>query len=57
MLDKGKLSNVEDLWKEFATSELARKVVKLKAFNNFDNTTETLSAKILWIGSKLSKSL
>ena len=57
MLDKGKLSNVEDLWKEFTTSELARKIVKLKGFNNFDNTTETLSAKILWIGSKLSKSL
>lgn len=57
MFDKGKLSNVEDLWKEFATSESTGKVVKLKSFNNFDNTIEALSATALWIDSKPSKGL
>ncbi|KAM0951089.1 putative Nop domain-containing protein [Dioscorea sansibarensis] len=57
VLDEGKLSNVEDLWKEFATSESARKVVKLKAFSKFENTTEALSAATLLIDSKPSKGL
>ncbi|KAH7654965.1 nucleolar protein 58 [Dioscorea alata] len=57
VLDEGKLSNVEDLWKDFATSESARQVVKLKAFNKFENTTEALSAATLLIDSKPSKGL
>lgn len=57
VLDEGKLSNVEDLWKDFATSESARQVVKLKAFSKFENTTEALSAATLLIDSKPSKGL
>ncbi|XP_077240539.1 putative nucleolar protein 5-2 [Tasmannia lanceolata] len=57
VLDEGKLSKVEDLWKEFATSDSARKVVKLKAFTKFDNTAEALSAATLLIDSKPSKGL
>ncbi|KAJ9682236.1 hypothetical protein PVL29_018221 [Vitis rotundifolia] len=57
VLDEGKLSKVEDLWKEFSTSESARQVVKLKAFSKFENTTEALSAATLLIDSKPSKGL
>ncbi|KAK9288400.1 hypothetical protein L1049_016856 [Liquidambar formosana] len=57
VLDEGKLSKVEDLWKEFSTSESARQVVKLKAFSKFENTSEALSAATLLIDSKPSKGL
>ncbi|KAJ8443790.1 hypothetical protein Cgig2_017271 [Carnegiea gigantea] len=83
VLDEGKLSNVDDLWKEFTTADSARKsllcntaakahssidwlipvfenvsqVVKLKAFDKFENTAEALSAATLLIDSKPSKGL
>ncbi|PIA44571.1 hypothetical protein AQUCO_01700279v1 [Aquilegia coerulea] len=57
VLNEGKLSKVEDLWKEFASSDSARKVVKLKAFNKFENTSEALSAATLLIDSKPTKGL
>ncbi|KAJ8452518.1 hypothetical protein Cgig2_000107 [Carnegiea gigantea] len=81
VLDEGKLSKVDDLWKEFTTADSARKailykpslsfflyclcskiraqaeVVKLKAFDKFENTAEALSAATLLIDSKPSKGL
>ncbi|XP_057800986.1 probable nucleolar protein 5-2 [Salvia miltiorrhiza] len=57
VLDEGKLSKVEDLGKEFASPDSARKVVKLKAFSKFENTAEALSAATLLIDSKPSKGL
>ncbi|KAL2506118.1 putative nucleolar protein 5-1 [Abeliophyllum distichum] len=57
VLDEGKLSKVEDLWKEFSTADSARQVVKLKAFSKFENTSEALSAATLLIDSKPSKGL
>ncbi|XP_020395620.1 probable nucleolar protein 5-2 [Zea mays] len=51
------LDKVEDLWKEFTTSDSARKVVELKAFNKFENTSDALSAATLIIDSKPSKGL
>ncbi|KAF6151983.1 hypothetical protein GIB67_010557 [Kingdonia uniflora] len=57
VLDEGKLDKVEDLWKDFATSEAARQVVKLKAFTKFENTADALSAATLLIDSKPSKGL
>ncbi|KAK8961822.1 putative nucleolar protein 5-1 [Platanthera guangdongensis] len=57
VLDEGKLSKVEDLWKDFSNSDLARQVVQLKAFNKFDNTADALSAATLLIDSKPSKGL
>ncbi|KAH9307437.1 hypothetical protein KI387_035348, partial [Taxus chinensis] len=57
VLDEGKLSKVEDLWKEFQTTESARKVVKLKAFSKFENTAEALTAATLLVDSKPSKGL
>ncbi|KAK8943117.1 putative nucleolar protein 5-1 [Platanthera zijinensis] len=57
VLDEGKLSKVEDLWKDFSNSDLARQVVQLKAFNKFENTADALSAATLLIDSKPSKGL
>ncbi|KAJ8542316.1 hypothetical protein K7X08_017182 [Anisodus acutangulus] len=57
VLDEGNLSKVEDLSKEFTTSDSARKVVKLNAFSKFENTSEALSAATLLIDSKPSKGL
>ncbi|WVZ67000.1 hypothetical protein U9M48_016147, partial [Paspalum notatum var. saurae] len=57
VLDEGKLSHVEDLWKDFASSDSARKVVELKAFNKFENTSDALTAATLLIDSKPSKGL
>ncbi|GAB2218769.1 hypothetical protein Droror1_Dr00002001 [Drosera rotundifolia] len=57
VLDEGKLSKVEDLSKEFETPEAARKIVKLKAFDKFENTAEALGAACLINESKSSKSL
>lgn len=57
VLDEGKLSKVEDLWKDFSSTDSARKVVKLKAFSKFENTSEALSAATLLLDSKPSKGL
>ncbi|KAL8239998.1 hypothetical protein R6Q59_016565 [Mikania micrantha] len=57
VLDEGKLSKVDDLWKEFSSADTARQVVKLKAFSKFENTSEALSAATLLLESKPSKGL
>ncbi|KAI3511888.1 hypothetical protein L1887_19048 [Cichorium endivia] len=57
VLDEGKLSKVDDLWKDFSSADAARQVVKLKAFSKFENTSEALSAATLLIDSKPSKGL
>ncbi|KAJ8751062.1 hypothetical protein K2173_016243 [Erythroxylum novogranatense] len=57
VLDEGKLSKVEDLWKEFSNADSARKLVKLKAFNKFENTSEALEAVTKLIDSTPSKGL
>ncbi|CAN6469374.1 unnamed protein product [Victoria cruziana] len=57
VLDEGKLSQVEDLWKDFTAPESARKVVKLKAFQKFENVPDALSSATLLVDSKPSKAL
>ncbi|KAK9058713.1 hypothetical protein SSX86_023555 [Deinandra increscens subsp. villosa] len=57
VLDEGKLSKVDDLWKEFSSADTARQIVKLKAFSKFDNTSEALSEATLLLESKPSKGL
>lgn len=57
VLDEGKLSKVEDIWKDFSGADTARQVVKLKAFSKFDNTSEALEAATLLIDGKASKGL
>uniref|UniRef100_A0AAZ3RW52 Nucleolar protein 58/56 N-terminal domain-containing protein n=1 Tax=Oncorhynchus tshawytscha TaxID=74940 RepID=A0AAZ3RW52_ONCTS len=43
VLDESKLQEVDSLWKEFETPEKANKVVKLKHFEKFQDTTEALA--------------
>ncbi|KAF9670041.1 hypothetical protein SADUNF_Sadunf13G0027200 [Salix dunnii] len=57
VLDEGKLSKVEDLGKEFSSPDTARKVVKLKAFSKFENTSEALEAATKIIEGSTSKGL
>ncbi|KAH0856178.1 hypothetical protein HID58_084439, partial [Brassica napus] len=57
VLDEGKLSNVEDLGNVFSSAESARKMVKLKAFDKFDNTSEALEAVAKLLEGTPSKGL
>ncbi|KAH9575396.1 hypothetical protein CY35_01G108800 [Sphagnum magellanicum] len=57
VLNEGKLDNAEELWKEFETPEVARKMVKLKAFDKFESTTDALNAASHLVDSKLPKGL
>nr|AAC16331.1 SAR DNA-binding protein-2 [Pisum sativum] len=57
VLDEGKLSKVEDLQQSFSSADTARKVVKLKAFSKFENTSEALKSANLLIDGKASKDL
>ncbi|KAK9060679.1 hypothetical protein SSX86_021385 [Deinandra increscens subsp. villosa] len=57
VLDEGKLSKVDDLWKEFSSADAARQIVKMKAFSKFENTSEALSEATLLLESKPSKGL
>ena len=45
----------QDVWSDFETPEAAKKVVKLKAFSKFENTTEALQAAASLVDSKISK--
>ncbi|AES94046.1 putative Nop domain-containing protein [Medicago truncatula] len=57
VLNEGKLSEVQDLWKEFSSADAARKVVKLKGFQKFENISEATEAASLLIDGKASKGL
>ncbi|GJX38924.1 probable nucleolar protein 5-2 [Tanacetum coccineum] len=57
VLDEGKLSKTDDLWKDFESADAARQVVKLKAFSKFENTTEALAAATCLVESKPTKGL
>ncbi|KAG9277565.1 nucleolar protein 58 [Astyanax mexicanus] len=57
VLDEQKLQQVDNLWKEFETPEKANKVVKLKHFEKFQDTTEALAAATALVEGKLGKSL
>ncbi|KAK2888906.1 hypothetical protein QQF64_029091 [Cirrhinus molitorella] len=57
VLDENKLQEVDSLWKEFETPEKANKVVKLKHFEKFQDTTEALAAATAMVEGKLGKSL
>ncbi|KAL0110850.1 hypothetical protein PUN28_014059 [Cardiocondyla obscurior] len=57
LLDENKLAESEDLLKDFETPENANKLIKLKYFHKFEDTTEALAATAALVESKLSKSL
>ncbi|KAK1166239.1 nucleolar protein 58-like [Acipenser oxyrinchus oxyrinchus] len=57
VLDEKKLQEVDSLWKEFQTPEKANKIVKLKHFEKFQDTTEALAAATALVEGKIGKSL
>ncbi|XP_018409515.1 PREDICTED: nucleolar protein 58 [Nanorana parkeri] len=57
VLDESKLQEVDSIWKEFETPEKASKVVKLKHFEKFQDTTEALAAATALVEGKLGKNL
>uniref|UniRef100_UPI00358E78B9 nucleolar protein 58 isoform X2 n=1 Tax=Myxine glutinosa TaxID=7769 RepID=UPI00358E78B9 len=57
LLDEKKLQQTENLWKEFQTPEKANRVVKLKHFEKFQDTTDALAAATALIEGKLGKAL
>ncbi|XP_029942249.1 nucleolar protein 58 [Salarias fasciatus] len=57
VLDESKLQQVDSLYKEFETPEKANKVVKLKHFEKFQDTTDALAAATALVEGKIGKSL
>ncbi|XP_058470508.1 nucleolar protein 58 [Solea solea] len=57
VLDESKLQQVDSLHKEFETPEKANKIVKLKHFEKFQDTTEALAAATALVEGKISKNL
>lgn len=57
LLDENKLKNVSDLYSHFESPEATSKIIKLKHFQKFDDTTEALASAASLIEGKLCKSL
>lgn len=57
LLDDKKLQKIDNLYEDFETVESASKIVKLKHFEKFTDTTEALAATTAAVEGKLSKSL
>lgn len=57
VLDEQKVQEVDSLWKEFETPEKANKIVKLKHFEKFQDTTEALAAATALVEGKMGKTL
>ncbi|KAF7278469.1 hypothetical protein GWI33_008373 [Rhynchophorus ferrugineus] len=57
LLDEKKLEKVDSLYTSFETPDAAKKIVKLKHFEKFADTTEALSATTAIVEGKISKSL
>ncbi|ETN58428.1 nucleolar protein NOP5 [Anopheles darlingi] len=57
LLDSNKFKEIDNLYLEFESPEKANKIVKLKHFEKFADTTEALSAATAAVEGKVSKSL
>ncbi|XP_058058023.1 nucleolar protein 58 isoform X1 [Anopheles bellator] len=57
LLDDNKLKEIDNLYLEFESPEKAGKIVKLKHFEKFADTTEALSAATAAVEGKVSKTL
>ncbi|XP_052865927.1 nucleolar protein 58 isoform X2 [Anopheles cruzii] len=57
LLDDTKLKEIDNLYLEFESPEQAGKIVKLKHFEKFADTTEALSAATAAVEGKVSKTL
>jgi len=55
--DEKKLQQSENLYKDFADIESAKKVVKLKMFEKFEDTTDALASATAAVEGKMSKGL
>jgi nucleolar protein 58 len=57
LVKDSKLNKPEEIYKEFQDAETANNVVKLKAFEKFENTTDALSAVTGIVEGKMPKNL
>jgi len=57
LADEKKLQEAENLYLDFETPEQASKVIKLKHFQKFQDTTEALAAATATVEGKMSKTL
>ncbi|XP_017041304.1 nucleolar protein 58 [Drosophila ficusphila] len=57
LLDEKKLEQVDNLYQEFETPEKANKLLKLKHFEKFNDTTEALVAATAAVEGKVAKPL
>ncbi|XP_068895154.1 nucleolar protein 58 [Tenebrio molitor] len=57
LLDESKLKEIDNLYHEFNSPESAGRIVKLKHFAKFEDTTEALAATTAAVEGKVSKSL
>ncbi|KAF1791542.1 NOSIC protein [Phytophthora cactorum] len=55
--DEAKLASADDVFKHFSTPEKAAKVLKLKGFNAFKDTTEAVAAATDMVDGKMGKTL
>merc|ERR1712020_35113 len=57
LLDEKKVQQSEDLYKDFASVESAKKVIKLKKFKKFKDTVDALESTTALIDGKMSNGL
>ncbi|XP_064598123.1 nucleolar protein 58-like [Liolophura sinensis] len=57
LLDEKKLQHADNLYKDFESPEAANKLLKLKQFKKFEDTTEALAAATASVEGKMSKAL
>ena len=57
LLDEKKLKQVDNLYQDFSSAESAKKVIKLKSFEKFEDTTKALASAASLIEGKMSKDL
>jgi nucleolar protein 58 len=57
LLDEKKLQKVDNLYEDFSDADSAKKVIKLKAFEKFEDTTKALASAASLIEGKMSKDL
>ena len=57
LLDEKKLQQSENLYQDFASVESAKKVIKLKSFEKFEDTSKALASAASLIEGKMSKDL
>lgn len=57
LLDEKKLQQCDNLYQDFATADAAKKVIKLKSFEKFEDTSKALASAASIIEGKMSKEL